>query len=76
MTDIDDQPDPINWRTTGRKPVGSLVKGSVTIPSSIPSVPTKYITILNPDCHEKKGFLHQAVRFPAPPYGQSIGNTL
>ena len=32
-----------------------------------PTIPTKYITILNPNAHEKRGFSQQAPRFAAQP---------
>lgn len=35
--------------------------------ASVPTIPSKYITILNPDAHEKFGFSQQAPRFNPPP---------
>ncbi|KAK2949085.1 hypothetical protein BLNAU_16005 [Blattamonas nauphoetae] len=56
----------MNYRTSGRKTAGRVVKGVTRTNTTVPTIPTKYVTILNPDCHEKKGFGQQASRFAAP----------
>ncbi|KAH7827667.1 uncharacterized protein MONOS_10701 [Monocercomonoides exilis] len=54
----------INFRTAGKPGFGKVIKGHASMGSSVPTIPTKYITILNPDAHEKYGFSQQAPRFP------------
>ncbi|KAA6390743.1 MAG: hypothetical protein EZS28_013727 [Streblomastix strix] len=60
----------ISGRQTGRKTEGAIIKGSVQIPSSqfpisTPTIPAKFITVINngPESHEHKGFLSSSFRF-------------
>ncbi|KAA6401316.1 MAG: hypothetical protein EZS28_003160 [Streblomastix strix] len=57
-----DIPAPINWRTAGRQARGTLFRGSVEIPRTTPSIPTKYITLFNPK-RPKFGFMNSVPRF-------------
>jgi hypothetical protein len=56
-----------NYRTSGKRRVGKILTGNAQHYASVPTIPTKFVTVLNPDYHEKKGFLQQAPRFKPEP---------
>jgi hypothetical protein len=57
-----------NYQSQRQKNKGNIIIGKVKVQPfatnpTIPTIPTKYVTVLNSDPREKKGFSQQSPRF-------------